>query len=384
MISPFSIDTFFPSFRAMAAEFQLTEWQIQQTLTAYMLPYALTALLHGALSDALGRRTVVLGGLIFYTAASLACVFAASFTSLLLFRALQGMTAGTGLIVGRAIIRDLYQGPAAQRLMAVVTLIFGIAPAIAPVIGGWIHVTAGWRNVFSFMVLVGVVLIAWTAWRLPETHPPTSRTVFDTRQLFANMWHIASHQPFLLLAISAALNFATMLTFVGAAPALVLDHWGLSETEFFHLFVPIIIGFTIGAMASARLAGRMAASRQVTLGFGLAICGTTLMCLLDFVMTPPPRSLQQATLVLITAGIQLALPVLTLRMLDLFPQLRGSVASVQSFISLVIASLIIGIMVPLLSHSLLSLACGALVLSSLAYVFWWRALLACQSSQQSG
>ena len=130
MVSPFSIDTFFPSFRAMQAEFRLSDLSIQQTLTAYMLPYAVMSLVHGPLSDAFGRRVIVLWGLSLYALASLACAFAPSFYALLAFRALQGMTAGTGLTVGRAIIRDLYDGPEAQRLMSAVTMIFSVAPAI--------------------------------------------------------------------------------------------------------------------------------------------------------------------------------------------------------------------------------------------------------------
>jgi len=134
MLSPFSIDTFFPSFRAISAEFSLSTLEIQQTLTAYLLPYAFMSLVHGPLSDALGRRPVVLAGLVLYAAASLACALAPGFGTLLAFRAMQGMTAGAGFTVSRAIVRDLYEGPQAQRLMALITMIFGLAPAVMPCI----------------------------------------------------------------------------------------------------------------------------------------------------------------------------------------------------------------------------------------------------------
>ena len=133
MVSPFSIDTFYPSFPAISQEFSLSAWQIQQTITVYMLPFALMTLIQGPLSDALGRRPVVLVGLLIYSLASVACVFAPSFAFLLAFRAVQGMSAGVGMAVGRAIIRDLHEGPQAQKLMATISMIFGIAPAIAPV-----------------------------------------------------------------------------------------------------------------------------------------------------------------------------------------------------------------------------------------------------------
>ena len=370
MISPFSIDTFFPSFRAISAEFQLTDWQIQQTLTVYMLPYAVMALVHGPISDAIGRRPVVLAGLVLYALASLACAFAPSFAVMLMCRAVQGMTAGTGLVVGRAIVRDLHEGPQAQRLMAAITMVFGIAPAIAPVIGGWVHVALGWRSVFGFMMIVGFAL-ALAAWvRLPETHPPPRRVPFAARQLAATAWRILCDRHFLMLALAGAANFSTMLIFVGAAPAIVLDHWHLSESRFAYLFVPLIIGFTVGAGLSGRLAGRIPPQRQVNGGFAFLLGGTALMTVLHAVMAHPPMLLQQLALVILATGVQLVMPVLTLRMLDLFPRTRGSVASVQSFVSLVLASAVLGVAVPALNHSFLLLGCGSLALALLAVAFW--------------
>src|SRR5690606_7779194 len=140
MVSPFALDTFFPSFPAIAQQFSLSALQLQQTLTAYLLPYGLTMLLHGPLSDAYGRRRVILIGVSLFALASLACAFAPSFGWLLAFRAVQGATAGAGMVVSRAIVRDLYSGHEAQRLMSLMTMLFGFAPAIAPVIGGWVHV----------------------------------------------------------------------------------------------------------------------------------------------------------------------------------------------------------------------------------------------------
>jgi DHA1 family bicyclomycin/chloramphenicol resistance-like MFS transporter len=288
----------------------------------------------------------------------------------LICRAVQGMTAGAGLVVGRAVVRDLHEGPQAQRLMAAITMIFGIAPAIAPVIGGWIHVALGWRSVFGFMVLLGLVLTiaAWV--RLPETHPASHRMPFSVRHLTLTAGRIISHRQFLLLAISGGFNFCTMLLFVGAAPAMVLDHWHLSETQFAYLFVPLIIGFTIGAATSGRLAGRIAPDKQVNAGFTALVAGTVFMLALDAAMPQPPLILQQLALVVLATGIQLAFPVLTLRMLDLFPHHRGSAASVQSFVSLLFSGLVIGFVVPTLSHSLVLLATGALTLSLLAIVCW--------------
>lgn len=370
MVSPFSIDTFFPSFRAISAEFHLTNWQIQQTLTAYMVPYAVTALVHGSLSDAFGRRPVVFVGIALYTLASIASAFAPNFPTLLIFRAIQGMTAGTGLVVGRAIVRDLHEGPQAQRLMAAITMIFGVAPAIAPVIGGWIHVLLGWRSVFGFMAIIGVVLIVASWVRLPETHPVDRRVPFDVKRLLSMTWRIGSDRQFLLLALAGGINFSTMLMFVGAAPAVVLDHWHLTETQFAYLFVPLIVGFTIGAGLSRKLAGRIPQSKQVAAGFICTLIGTALMAALHVIWREPTILFQELALVISATGIQLVLPILMLRMLDLFPRNRGSAASVQSFISILVASAAIGFIVPALDHSLLELACAAFIAAWVAFGCW--------------
>lgn len=369
MVSPFSIDTFFPSFRAMSAEFGLTGWQIQQTLTVYLLPYAAMVLVYGPLSDAIGRRPVVIAGMLLYAAGSIACALAPSYAALLVFRAMQGMTAGAGLVIGRTVVRDLYEGPQAQRLMSLITMIFGLAPAVAPVVGGWIHVMLGWRSVFGFLVLLGLALAVACIVRLPETHPPARRRPLDLRGLVGHSLMVLRDREFLLLALAASSSFASLMLFVGAAPAVVLDHWRLAETQFAALFVPIIIGFTAGAWLSGRLAGRIAPRRQVDIAFAVALAGAGLLVALELA-GGRRLLLQQITLAMMGAGVQLGFPVLTLRMLDLFPAVRGSVASMQSFVALLVTSTIFGVVAPLLHGSLLTLAVGALLCTLLALSLW--------------
>jgi DHA1 family bicyclomycin/chloramphenicol resistance-like MFS transporter len=157
-LGSYTIDAFFPSMRAMAEEFGISYWQVQQTLTVYLVPYACMSLVHGSLSDAVGRRRVVLVGLVLYALASMGCALAPGFGALLFFRALQGMVGGVGMIIGRAVVRDCFSGAQAQRVMSAITIMFSLGPALAPVIGGWIHVWLGWRAVFASMALYGLVL----------------------------------------------------------------------------------------------------------------------------------------------------------------------------------------------------------------------------------
>ena len=131
MFGPFSIDTIFPAFPAIGAQFGADKLAMQQTISVYLVAYALMSIVHGPLSDAYGRRRIVLWGVVGFTLSSLGCVFARTIEQLLFWRTMQGVCTGAGLIVGRAIVRDLYEGPHAQKVMSLITLFFGVAPVSA-------------------------------------------------------------------------------------------------------------------------------------------------------------------------------------------------------------------------------------------------------------
>jgi DHA1 family bicyclomycin/chloramphenicol resistance-like MFS transporter len=355
-VGPYTIDAFFPSLRAIGAEFHVSNWQAQQLLTAFMVPYACMSLVHGTLSDALGRRRVVLVALGIYSLASLGCTLAPSFPVLLTFRFLQGVTAGSGQIVGRAIVRDRYSGAEAQRLMSAIVMIFGLGPALAPIVGGWVHVLFGWRAVFGTMALLGVVLVG-ASWRqLPETHPPQKRALLQLRSLTRHNLAVARNREFLLLAIGTGACFMGMQAYIASAPAIILDHWGLTETEFAALSLPIISGYTLSAYLSGRLAGRMAPDRQARLGFSLLAVGAAGMLTLQYLRPSPPVYAQQLCLLVLAVGLQLMYPVIALRILDMFPDSRGTASSMQAFFSLLMAGTTMGAIAPAVSATMLRLS----------------------------
>jgi MFS transporter, DHA1 family, multidrug resistance protein len=328
------------------------------------------SLVYGPLSDALGRRRVVLLGLGGFALASLACTFAPNFGTLLVFRAAQGMTGGAGMAVSRAVIRDLYEGPAAQRMMSVVTMLFTFAPALAPMIGGWIQSVADWRAVFGFMALLGIAIL-WACWtRLPESHPPEKRLPFRASALVAAAWDVAIHREFQWLAFANAFTHGAMMIIVGAAPVIVLDHWQLQETQFIWLFLPVVCGFMLGAFISGRMAGRFTSKKQLKLGLSVGLAGAFLGALLHAFVSSPPIFAQQILLAVCAVGVQICGPALTLRMLDLFPDTRGSVSSVQVFLSLIFGAAAMGVIAPLLSHNLLWIKLYMLGSFIFAWILW--------------
>ena len=369
MIGPFSIDAFFPAFHAMEAELGVTPAAMQQSLSLYLAAYAAMSLLHGPLSDAYGRRGVILWAMVLFVVATAGCALATSFQMLLLFRAMQGICAGAGMVVGRAIIRDRFDGADAQRLMSQVSFIFGFAPAIAPIIGGFVLGAAGWRAIFWLLAGFTVLLLIASLAALPETHPRERRTRFALRPLARTYRAVARDRRYLLLGFAAALNFGAIFTYISAAPSVVLNILHLSATEFAWLFVPIIGGMMLGSAISARMAGRFDALRTVGTGFALMAVGTLLNLAGSLLLTPAvPWFVLPVGI--IGAGVTLSFPTLTLLMLDRFPAVRGAAASVQATISLGVASLVSGVVAPLVHASPVALASASMLLTVSGYLLW--------------
>jgi DHA1 family bicyclomycin/chloramphenicol resistance-like MFS transporter len=369
MLGPFSIDTYLPSFPAIAGDFSITALRLQQTLSAYLLPFAFMTLFHGTLSDSFGRRPVILVSLVCFALGSVGCAMAQSYEQLLLFRGAQGLSAGAGMVVGRAIIRDSFEGHAAQRLMSMVTMIFGLAPAIAPVIGGLLQSWFGWRAVFVFLALFGAALYLLCHLRLPETLPPSSRQPFAVVPLFRNYVKLAGSLRLFLLSSAVALNFCGFFLYIASAPALIYGLLGLGENQFAWLFVPGIAGVMMGAFLSGRLAGRASPQRTVKIAYGLMFSAAVLNLAYSGFFEPAlPWTV--LPVMLYSMGMALGMPSVTLLALDLFPHNRGMAASLQGFEQSFLSGIVAGFVSPLLSHADLALAGGMAGLLLLGWLAW--------------
>ncbi len=357
MMGPFSVDTYLPSFPAIRQEFAASPLQLQQTLSVYLMTFAVMTLFQGALSDSFGRRPVILVCLAIYTFASVGAASAQSFGQLLLFRGAQGLSGGVGWVVGRAIIRDTFAGHDAQRLMSLVTMIFGLAPALAPVIGGWLQTWFGWHSIFIFLALYGGMMLAVCGLRLPETHPPEARQPFALAPLVANYAKLGGNASLLLLCLTVALNFSGTFLYIASAPAFIYDLLGLGENDFPVLFVPNIGGIMFGAFLSGRLAGRVSAQRTVALGYAIMF-GAAALNVGYNALFPPALPWSVLPVMLYAIGPALVMPSASLLALDLFPKNRGMVSALQSFAQSGATALTAGLVSPLISGSGLTLALG--------------------------
>jgi len=358
-IGPFSISTYLPAFPEIGAELGASREAVQETLSLYMLTFAIMTLWHGSLSDSFGRRRVILFGLVAYTIASIGCAFANSIEMLWTMRVVQGLFAGAGMVVSRAIVRDLYAGPDAQRMMANIAVMFAIAPAISPVIGGLVLYLFDWRAIFLFVALTSAILFV-VCWRyLPESLPLEKRQPFALKPLFANYKKIFSNVGFVRLSLCISAFFGGMFLYVLSAPVFIREHLGLAETEFYWLFVPGTIGMMAGAWISGRIAGRWDNRRTLWLAFILMGIAALANLVISWVWHDSIW-LTVSPFLVYNAGVAVAMPTITLLALDLFPDNRGMAASCQSSIHTMFNVLLSSFLVPVLWHGRMELALGML------------------------
>ena len=369
MIGPFSIDAYLPAFPNIQSTLHATPLEVQQSLTFYMLAFAGMVLWHGALSDAFGRRNVILVSLAMFAIGTLGCASAHTVHYLWVFRIMQGVSAGAGVVVGRAIIRDLYEDAAAARLLSLVTMIFSIAPAIAPILGGWIVTLSDWRAIFLSLLAYSVLLFIFCYRRLPETLPPEKRHPFNPRFLVRNYGEILRSPLFHFKTGVVALNFAGLFIYISAAPVFLPEQLHLGASQFGWLFIPSVSGVFLGALAANRMAGKMTFSRQIGIGFCFLLAASVFN-LIYHVFLPPSLPWTVLPMLFYTFGMSVVAPGATLLALDLFPHIRGTVASCHSFAVTLLGAIVAGVIAPVLSHSALWLAAGQTVFSASALVLW--------------
>lgn len=348
----------------MAASLGASDVQIQQTLPAYLFPFAFMMLWHGALSDALGRRPVILVGLALFALSSALCAMATSIEMLLVGRALQGLVAGIGMVLTRAMVRDLLDGAAAQKLMATIAVLFGIAPAVAPIIGGWILHFFAWQGIFVFLaVFSALMFFASLAW-LPETLPPEKRQSLHPGELWHAYVGVFVHHRFRRLALANGLNFIAVFIYVLSAPVFLIRHLGLTPQSFVVMFAPVVGGMMVGSIISGKLAGRLSPTRTIVWGYGVMAMAAAINLLLNLAL-PPGLPWSLLPLPLYTCGMALAMPSLQLLAIDLFPERRGLASSCLGVVQTGTNAIAAAVIIPLLWDAPLHLAMGMAVFLAL-------------------
>ena len=369
-LGPFSIDTYLPAFTQIGRELNANLVQLQITLGAYLLVFSIMNLFHGSISDAVGRRKVILTGLGVFAIASLGAATSQSIEALWFWRGMQGLASGAGMSVGRAMGRDLTEGAQAQRLMGQAMVAFALAPAIAPVIGGWILIWFSWRAIFVFLAVLACVIATVVWFQIPESLAVKDRQPLLLSNLMQGYQEVFGQSAFWQLSLSMCLGMAGFMLYILSAPQFLQQLLGVSAQSFYVLFVPLTVGTMAGGWIASRMAGRLSLVRSVRSGHYLMLAAATvhLICSIGidrFGLSPLPWSI--IALPFYGAGAGIAASPLQVMIIDTVPLRKGMVSSCISFLQTAISAGSAVLLAPLVWGAVWSMAATTLAMALLAF-----------------
>jgi MFS transporter, DHA1 family, multidrug resistance protein len=329
-LAPFAIDAYLPAMAALADSVGASIHHTELSLPAFLVGFALGQLLFGPLSDRIGRKPVLLGGLVVFLLASLAITSSGSLTELLAWRFIQALGGGATVVNSAAIVRDCFSGREAAKVMSTMAIIMLMAPLVAPVVGSGLLYLADWWLIFVFLAAYAAFLMWLLGTRLPETRAPGSPTA-SPRQVLANYASVLRHREAMGYVCAASMSFAGLFAFITASPFLYLDHFGLSPGLY-----PLVFGVNVVAMAASnRLNIRLLRHRspQRNLRLGLAIQLGAAAGLVLVVASGLESLWTMVPLIMVFAGtIGLVAPNAISSLLDHFHHMSATAAALQGSI----------------------------------------------------
>ena len=365
-LAPFAIDTYLPAFEVMEDDLATNSNFIQQTLTFYLVPYTIMTIFHGAISDSIGRIKTIKYGMSLFILGSIGCVFATSIEMLWISRLIQGVGAGAGNVVARAMVRDLYSGATAQKVMATIQIIFGIAPAIAPMVGGLL-LGISWQAIFIFLIIYSVLITIFSVNFLPETISKHNQLPFNFESVLNRYKDLLIDKNYIFLILAVSFNFSAFFLYVLSSPIFLMQHLNLSSSQFGYLFIPTVTGMILGSFISKKTAGIISPAKMLKIAYlwMLLITSINLIFCLFF---PSIIFMNIGLIALYNIGMAAAMPLISIKALDCFPKARGTAASGQAFSQMLVSSVVAGLVIPIIWGSLATLAVGMLVIFSLGLI----------------
>lgn len=366
---PMAIDLYLPAFPDVAQDLGVSVSTVPLTLTAAMLGLGLGQLFYGPLSDRFGRKRPLMVGLILFTVASTACAFAPNFESLLAMRFLQSLGGSAGVVIARAIVRDLYRGKALAQALSIVVMVFALAPVLAPTLGAGLLQLGSWRWLFGFLALFGLMCIAASV-LLPETLNVASRTDHGFADAASRYRRLLGNRLFLAPALLAGSTYVVLFAYISTSPAVLLDYFALSEFEFALLFGFLSLCFAVGAQLNSRLLKHHSVINLI-IAFVVIQFVASVVLFINALIGP--------SLIVVAVSIGVAMMTIgvisanaTALCLDPFPNAAGSAAALIGVMGMsvgaVVSSLLVAVQFPVVTElgmaMVMGAALGALVLPS--------------------
>jgi len=354
-IAPMTVDMFLPSLPAMAEAFDAREATLQLAVTLFIVSFAGSQLIYGPASDRVGRRPALLAGLALFTVGSLLALSADSVGTLLAGRVVEGLGGGAGPAIAQAIVLDVYGRQRAARVLSYMAIALPLAPAVAPIFGGFLHEAFGWRSVFVTLTGIGVFLALAYGLGMPETRPPRAPGTGGLGGLLRDYRTIFGSRTYLAYAAVMGLMFGGQLVFISSSSFVLQEEFGLSAQWFGLSFGLVALGIMLGATLSSRLVARWPSHRIVLLGTATSAGASALMLAWVAAVGTGGVASVLAPMFVTAVGLGLTRPAAMAGALVPFPQIAGLASALLGFSQMLIAStynIAYGALVPVSARAL--------------------------------
>ncbi len=378
-IGSVSHELFLPSMPAIVTDLGTSPAGVQLTLGVFMVAFGSAQLVWGPLSDRYGRRAMLAAGLGIYVLASIGCWASQSIEILIAFRAVQAIGACCAPVIGRAVVRDIYERDDMARIMAYVIASFAVTGIVAPSLGAVIGESFGWRGNFGFMALVGAAALAAVVFVLPETHPASRRVASGVGRIARNYRTLLCDRQHLGYALAGSLSYSAYFVFSSVASFVLIDTVGVSPLSFAVFFAIVAAGYGVGALTSARLTRRLGLDRTVVAGVWVSLVGAIVLngFALAGVLDAYAISLPMA---LVAVGLGMVFANLQTGAIAPFPAFAGAASSMSGFLQMLVSSVIGAAALQFYDGTQLAMTTGILfsaaAMAGIYYALVWRRLSA--------
>jgi len=342
-IGPLSTDMYLPAFPTLMQAFDTQINLVQYTLSVFLIGFALAQLIYRPFSDRFGRKPVLLAGMLLFFLSSIAIVFAETIETLIVLRFFQAVGGSAGPVLGRAMVRDIHGPTESAKQLAYIGTAMALAPAIAPIMGGYFTIWWGWESTFIFLAFYALVAIYLLTRHIPETAPPGSHHLLSVKSLLQNYLKLLKHPTWPWYTMSCAFVFSGLFSFLSGSSFVIIDFLGYKEEQFGLFFAIIVVGYMSGALGGSRLVGAYGIDRVIGWGALLAALSGSIMAILAML------EIYHITAIIIPhtfymVAVGLVLPQSMAGALAPFPQMAGTSSAFLGFIQMSGAA-IIGIIV---------------------------------------
>jgi MFS transporter, DHA1 family, multidrug resistance protein len=340
-LGPVSTDLYLPSLPSIGRDLGADVAATQLTLSVFLIAFALVQIPIGPLSDRFGRRPILLGGLAVYAIASVVCAFAPSIEALIAARAAQAAGACAGVVLGRAIVRDIYGPDRAARMLAYIGGAVALAPMVGPILGGMIQSLLGWRWNFGILTLFAIATLSLGMGGLPESNTRRDPCALDPSRMAANFRTLLRHRAFMGFALAVAFSYAGLFAFISGSSFVLIDALSVPAERFGYVFAVVVIGYIAGTQIAARLTLRLGIARMISIGGIVSLAGGSAMVALAPLAAGSPWAVAAIMLPMAcyTMGTGIVMPNAQAGALGPFAHMAGAASALMGFLQMAIAAL---------------------------------------------